>query len=139
VSRLTARAIGEALSFGKQVYAVTVVIDDAGADDRIAALEADWRRWDPGVPLRVLRTEYASVVAPIVAFIDELCTHSQPVVVLIPVVVPGRLRYLILHNQVDVVLSAALRGRSDVVVAKVPMALTETPDESPDPASSGVD
>jgi hypothetical protein len=55
------------------------------------------------------------------------------------VVVPGRLRYLILHNQVDVVLSAALRGRSDVVVAKVPMALTETPDESPDPASSSVD
>jgi hypothetical protein len=37
------------------------------------ALESAWRsRWDPGVPLRVLRTEYASVVDPIVSYIDEI-------------------------------------------------------------------
>ena len=33
--------------------------------------EPAWDEWDPGVPLRVLHTEYASVVDPIVALIDE--------------------------------------------------------------------
>ena len=136
VSRLTARAVAEALSFGTQVYAVSVVLEDAGADERIARLEDAWRRWDPGVPLRVLRTEFASVVGPIVEFIDELCLHTQPVMVLIPVVVPDRLRYRILHNQVDVVLSAALRGRPDVVVARVPLSVGEPPGGVVEPAPS---
>ena len=45
----------------------------------------------------------------------------QQIVVLIPVVVPEHARYWILHNHVDRVLSAALRTRTDVVVARVPM------------------
>ncbi len=44
-------------------------------------------------------------------------------VVLIPVVIPERVRYRFLHNQIDVVLSAALRTRPDVVVARVQLPL----------------
>jgi hypothetical protein len=44
-------------------------------------------------------------------------------VVLIPVVRPDRVRYRILHNHIDLVLSRALRSRMDVVVARVPMPL----------------
>jgi hypothetical protein len=44
-------------------------------------------------------------------------------VVLIPVVVPEHLRYRILQNQIDLVLTAALRTRTDVVVARVRMPL----------------
>jgi len=43
------------------------------------------------------------------------------VVVLIPVVIPERLRYRLLHNQVDLVLASQLRRREDVIVARVPM------------------
>jgi hypothetical protein len=39
------------------------------------------------------------------------------------VVVPDRLRYLFLHNHIDAVLGRALRGRPDIVVAKVPTLL----------------
>ncbi len=78
-------------------------------------------RWNPGVPLRVLRTEYASVARPIVAFVDRLRRHcSEPVIVLIPVALPDRLRYRFLHNHVDLVLTRELRYRPDVVVARVP-------------------
>jgi hypothetical protein len=49
-------------------------------------------------------------------------------VVLIPVVVPEHFRFRILHNQIDHVLSAALRTRTDVVVARVPMPLRESTD-----------
>ena len=93
-----------------------------------AALEHAWEQWDPGVPLEILHTEYASVVRPIVAFIDEARRRSdQQIVVLIPVVVPTHFRYRLLHNQIDRVLSRALRDRTDLVVARVAMPLTPPP------------
>jgi hypothetical protein len=58
-------------------------------------------------------------VDPVIDFIDEARErHDHQIVVLIPAVVPTRLRYRILHNQIDVVLSTALRDRVDVVVAR---------------------
>jgi amino acid transporter len=125
VSRLTSHALCEALSLGQEVIAVSVVLDqDDGPQPEGSSLERAWAEWDPGVPLRILHTEYASVVTPIVAFIDELRAHGdEQIVVLIPVVVPEHVRYWILHNQIDRVLSAALHSRSDVVVARVPLPL----------------
>jgi amino acid transporter len=132
VSRLAERAISEALSLGQEVVAISVVIDQGDDGDRAAReLSREWDEWDPGVPLRVLHTEYSSVVDPMVAFIDEAREGSdRQIVVLIPVVVPEHFRYRILHNQVDVVLSAALRTRTDIVVARVPLPLAEPSDAS---------
>ena len=71
----------------------------------------DWERWNCGIPLKLLHTDYASVVQPIVAFIDQLrADHpDDQFVVLIPVIRPEKFRYRILHNQLDLVLSSALR------------------------------
>ncbi len=92
--------------------------------DRARQLEEDWIRWGPGVPLRVLRTEYASVVRPIVAFIDDLRQREEEqIMVLIPVAVPERIRYLFLHNHLDLVLERALRARTDVVIGRVQVPL----------------
>jgi hypothetical protein len=125
ISRLTEHALCEALSLGQEVIAVTVVLaaGDEG-QERQRQLETAWAEWDPGVTLRVLHTEYSSVVDPLVKFIDEerASRHDQ-IVVLIPVVIPDRIRYRILHNQIDVVLSTALRSRTDLVVARVRMPL----------------
>jgi amino acid transporter len=129
VSRLTRHAICEALSLGQEAMAVSVAIDP-GDDGQSAAdaLEQEWAQWDPGVPLRILHTEYSSVVGPIIALIDELRERNdKQIVVLIPVVIPNRLRYRILHNQIDHVLSAALRTRTDVVVARIAMPLQAPP------------
>src|SRR5262249_32072182 len=88
----------------------------------VRELQRQWTRWNPGVPLRVLRTEYASVARPIVAFVDKLRRrYSEPVIVLIPVALPDRLRYRFLHNHIDLVLTRALRYRPDVIVARVPV------------------
>ena len=124
VSLLTEHALCEAASLGQDVIAVTVVLrggDDAARDAE--RLRRHWRRWDPGVPLKVLHTDYASVVEPILAYIDELHDErpDDQLVVLIPVIRPDKLRYRILHNQMDIVLSRALRSRSDVIVARVTM------------------
>ena len=122
VSRLTQHALSEALSLSDQVIAVTVVFDGEPVGMPEADVERRWQEWDPGVELRVLHTDYASIVQPIVAFVDELlAAHDRQVVVLIPVVIPDRLRYRLLHNQIDLLLASELRRRPDVVVARVPM------------------
>ena len=136
LSRLTEHAIGEAESLGQEVIAVTVVLRTGDEATHWAdSLQHQWRRWDCGVPLKVLHTDYASVVDPIVTFIDRVIAdhpHDQ-IVVLIPVIRPDKFRYRILHNQLDLVLSAALRTRDDVIVARVSVPL-EPPagDETPD-------
>jgi amino acid transporter len=138
VSRLTEQALEEALSLGQEVIAVYVLLSSGDeAEEEECELEREWRQWDPGVPLRVLRTEYSSVVEPLVAFIDgERQRHRDQIVVLIPVVVPDRLRYRILHNQIDLVLSQALKSRTDLVVARAKMPLdvhTKRPPSKPEP------
>jgi amino acid transporter len=125
VSRLTSVALSQALSIGEHVLAVSVLQDEEDADERDAALRAQWTSWNPGVPLRVLRTEYASIAGPIVALIDELRERVEgQIIVLLPVVHPDRRRDALLHNHVDRVVAAALQSREDVVVTRVPMGIS---------------
>jgi amino acid transporter len=139
ISRLTEHALCEAESLGQEVIAVTVVLqttDEAAQDGE--TLQEQWRRWNPGVPLKVLHTEYASTVEPIVAYIDATrqAHPDHQLVVLIPVIRPDRWRYRFLHNQIDLVLSSALRSRSDIVVARVSLPLERVTDPStPDHAA----
>jgi amino acid transporter len=132
VSRLSSYAISEALSLGQDVVAVRVVLEESDQGDEAARqFEEEWRRWNPGVRLEVLRTQYASVVDPIVRYIDDLCLQKdQQVVVLIPTLIPSRLRYRFLHNQLDLVLSVALLTHPEVIVARVTMPLEDEPDRS---------
>jgi len=133
VSRLTRHAICEALSLGDEVMAVTVVFDGEVTGLPWSDIEDDWQRWDPGVPLEVLHTDYASIVQPIVRFVDGLLERKdRQLVVLIPVLIPEKIRYRLLHNQTDLVLSSELRRRTDLVVARVPMPLR--PPAKPEPA-----
>ncbi len=91
----------------------------------------------------MLHTDYASIVQPIVRFVDSLRRRNDcQLVVLIPVLIPERIRYRLLHNQVDLVLSTELRRRPDLVVARVSMPLRppaepepELPPERPEPAA----
>lgn len=125
VSRLTAYAISEALSLGDEVIAVTVVFDDDSLGPQSSEVEGDWARWQPGVPLTVLHTSYASIVQPVVSFVEQTGRRTDDqLVVLIPVITPDRVRHRLLHNQTDLALAAALRRRGDVVVARVPMPIS---------------
>jgi hypothetical protein len=124
VSKVTAAALADALSIGDEVVAVHVQF----TDDEKSALVAEWARWNPGVPLVTLRSPYHSVVRPILRYVRSTEARRgghDLVVVLIPVVVPRRLRHRILHNQMDLVLDAVLHRRKDVVVARIPYRLED--------------
>ena len=138
LSRLTGHALTEAMSMGQEVKAVTVVLQGGDEGTRyIDTLREEWRTWDPGVALHVVHNDYASVVQPIVEFIDDVRREhpDDQIVVLIPVVRPDHLRQRILHNQIDLVLSRTLRSRSDIVVARVTMPL-EPPAGAPEAPST---
>jgi amino acid transporter len=124
LSRLTARALEDALALSDNVVAVTVVFDEA-AQHRI---ERQWEAWNPGVRLITLHSQYRSVIRPILRFVNsvEVRSHDR-VVVLIPEIVPQGLFHNFLHNQMGILMTAALRSRSDCVVAMVPMHVDEAP------------
>jgi hypothetical protein len=119
VSRLTAKAITDARSLSGEVVAVNVEFEDESAPP--SHVVRDWELWHPGVRLVTLHSSYSSVVQPICEYIERLRTEEpeRVVVVLIPVIVPHKLRHRLLHNHLDLVLSSALRTRTDVVVGRV--------------------
>lgn len=122
LSRLTSQALSDALSFGQNVVAVSVLFDDAS----VTQLEADWERWQPGVRLVTLRSQYHSVVRPILRFVNSVEVRSNDrVMILIPEIVPEHWFQGFLHNQMSIILAAALRNRENVVVGMMPMHLRD--------------
>jgi amino acid transporter len=121
VSRMTETTLGTALSLGHEVVAVSVQFDD----ERAAAVQSDWDRWNPGVRLVVLRPQSRSVAAPMLAYLGSPEIRDRQVMVLIPEVEPRKLRHRLLQNQRGVVLADVLRRRSNVNVARVPFRLTQ--------------
>jgi amino acid transporter len=118
ISTLTRQALSEALSMSDQVIALSVQFDDADAD----ALERAWQVWNPGVRLAVLRSEFRSVVRPVLRFVDSLeRDDGRRTLVLIPEVVPRWPWQTFLHNQMGVILTEALRSHTDLTVARLPL------------------
>jgi amino acid transporter len=125
VSRLTRIAMAEAMSLSSDVVAVSVAVQQVQDErDYSGDLQQQWASWNPGPPLEVLHTEFSSIVDPIVEYIERARERADvQIVVLIPTVLPRHWRYRLLHNQLDLVLSAALHRYPDVVVARVQMPL----------------
>ncbi|SFH15963.1 APC family permease [Streptomyces mirabilis] len=120
VSRLTQHALSAARALGHEVVAVAVHADPA----KVRALRESWDRWNPGVRLDVVDSPQRSLVEPIVDYVRRAEEGGRQIAVLIPEVEPLHRRYQILQNQRGLLLAAALRARTDVVVCVVPYRLS---------------
>lgn len=120
VSKLTQHALTAARSLGHEVVAVAVHADPLKA----RALDESWDRWNPGVRLDVIDSPQRSLVEPIVDYVQRAAEGGRQIAVLIPEVEPLHRRYQILQNQRGLLLAAALRARTDVVVCVVPYRLS---------------
>ncbi|MEU9546007.1 MULTISPECIES: APC family permease [Streptomyces] len=120
VSRLTQHALSAARALGHEVVAVAVHADPA----KVRALRESWDRWNPGVRLDVVDSPQRSLVEPIVDYVQRAQEGGRQIAVLIPEVEPLHRRYQILQNQRGLLLAAALRARTDVVVCVVPYRLS---------------
>lgn len=120
VSRLTQHALSAARALGHEVVAVAVHADPV----KVRALRESWDRWNPGVRLDVVDSPQRSLVEPIVEYVQRAEEGGRQIAVLIPEVEPLHRRYQILQNQRGLLLAAALRARTDVVVCVVPYRLS---------------
>ena len=120
VNRLTSIVLSRALSICPNVIAVSIIFSDD--DVPRSAVRERWARWNPGVRLVTVSSPYHSLGRPFVRLVDKLTVHFDGhVVVLIPVLRPAHIRDRILHNQLDLALSNAIRTRSDISVARIPV------------------
>jgi hypothetical protein len=113
VSLLAERALQAAMSLGGEVVPIAVDIEPA----ETSRLREQWRQWDPGVDLQVLPSPRRNLVPPTIAFVRTQMQQGRHVTVLLAQVEPTRRRYRILHNQRGLILAAALRVRTDAVIA----------------------
>ncbi|NMP22592.1 APC family permease [Sulfobacillus harzensis] len=126
LTELTRRALDHALSLSDQVIAVVVLFEEPG-DDNASTKTAKqflqaWEVWNPPVRLSILKSQYHSVVKPLLRFISTLERQAdERVLVLIPEAVPEGLGASLLHNRLGSVIRQALRRRTDVVIGTVPM------------------
>ncbi|MDX6256982.1 MAG: hypothetical protein QOJ11_3316 [Frankiales bacterium] len=119
VTRLTELALRTALQLGGRVIPVEVDLDPEATE----ALRRQWELWDCGLELVILPSEHRTLVPPMVDFVHAQMALGHQVTVLLAEVEPRRRRYQVLHNQRGLILAAALRSRTDAVVAIQPFRL----------------
>jgi amino acid transporter len=113
VSTITEQALEAAVRMGGEVAAVAAAIDP-GATKK---LSAKWEQWDPGIPLTVLPCPNRSLVATLVGYVRKRTAEGKRVTVLLGQVEARHWWQRLLHNPRGPVLAAALRSRTDAVIA----------------------
>jgi amino acid transporter len=120
LSRLTSAVLGHALATGREVRALHAAFEGEPTE----ALEADWRDWDPGVPLIVIPSPERSVTRAFLSYLATPDVAAHPnVIVMIGEIEPRKLRHRLLLNQRGTILASVLRRRSDAAIATIPFRL----------------
>lgn len=115
VSAMSQRALATALRMSDEVHAVTAEID-AGSTKR---LSAQWKEWNPGVPLSVLPAPHRSLVATLVGYVRSQTSQGRSVVVLLAHMEARHWWQRIMHNPRGPVLTAQLRSHTEAVIAEM--------------------
>ncbi|HEV8202571.1 MAG TPA: APC family permease, partial [Candidatus Polarisedimenticolia bacterium] len=119
VNRATIFALRYAKSIAHEVEAVHVALDEKRAE----MIQQQWKTWGGGVPLRLLESNYRSLIAPLVDHIDDLMQgrrRNEMVTVVLPEFVTAHWWEGLFHNQSAFLIKGALLFRPGVVVTSVP-------------------
>ena len=119
VTRLAELALRTGSQLGGQLIPVAVDLDPASTQE----LRRQWAEWGCGYDLVVLPSPHRSLVEPMVDFVQQQIDAGHQVTVLLAQVEPRHRRYQVLHNQRGLIMAAALRARTDAVVATLPFRL----------------
>jgi hypothetical protein len=95
---------------------------------RTLEIQEKWGRWGMDVPLRVLPSEYRSMVQPLMRYLEGLeweLGFDEPLTLVLPEFVPTKLWHFFLHGQNALLLKIALyfqrrSGSRITVVTDVP-------------------
>jgi amino acid transporter len=115
VSCVAERAVQAALQMGGDVVPITVEVDP----DSTQRVVKQWQDWDPGMELTVLPSPHRSLVTPTINFVRSEIDKGRHVTVLLAQVSPKHWRHRLLYNQRGPLLEAALRTRTDAIIASL--------------------
>jgi hypothetical protein len=123
VHRGVLEALNYARTLSNDVTAVYVETDPL----ETARLREKWARWGDGLRLEVLRSEYRSIIEPLIGYLDRLdaCQRDDVITVVMPQFLPSRWWHNILHNQTALLLRLGLLFRRGMVVTDVPYRLKD--------------
>jgi amino acid transporter len=126
------RGVLKALAFARTLSPdVTAVYVETSAEEGEKVRER-WSRWGDGVRLKVLKSPYRSITAPLIKYLNELGAQRQPgdvITVVLPQFIPVNWWENLLHNQTAWPLRLALLFREGYIVIDVPYHLANTPEE----------
>jgi amino acid transporter len=124
LNRAAAMALGYARSISDNVLAVHVVAEADADPDEFARR---WREWtDDRIPLQIVPSPYREVISPLVELIEKRARDDrEPVTVVLPAVMTRHVWQEPLHNQLEYVLTLALLGKANVVIASVSTRLAD--------------
>jgi amino acid transporter len=111
------------LTSPERIIAVYIGFDN----ESLHRMEEKWERWNPGIRLVTLRSQYRSVMKPLFRFINSAearVSENDFVTLLIPEFVTRKWWHRALHNQTSLLIKAYALSRKDIVVISVPYHLT---------------
>jgi amino acid transporter len=111
------QAVEYAQTISDKVFVCYVDIDQ----DATEKLKKVWDKWANGIPLVIIPSPFRSVLGPLLGYIDELHLQSKrtKISVIVPEFITKRWYHQFLHNQMTLVLKAALRLRPGKVVTTI--------------------
>lgn len=110
-------AVEYAQTISDKVFVCYVDIDQ----DSTEKLKKVWEKWATGITLVIIPSPYRSVIGPLLGFIDQMHADSQRsnISVVVPEFLTKRWYHQFLHNQMTLVLKAALRLKPGKVVTTI--------------------
>ncbi|MDH7489361.1 MAG: APC family permease [Anaerolineae bacterium] len=124
VHRGVIAALNYARSISDDVTAVYVEVDPA----ETPKIQRKWADWGEGIRLVTLKSEYRSIIGPLIEYVDKVDDpnrRDQVVTIVLPRFVPARPWHNLLHNQTAILIHLAFVFRRDVMVTDVPFHLEE--------------
>lgn len=124
VHRGVIAALNYARAISDDVTAVYVEVDPAETEK----VKRKWADWGEGIRLITLKSEYRSIIGPLIEYVDKVDEpnrRDQVVTIVLPQFVPARPWHNLLHNQTAILIHLAFVFRRDVMVTDVPFHLEE--------------
>ena len=122
------RVVEHSLNYAKSLSArqiIAVYVSFEKEDDK--KFEEKWEKWQTGVRLVTLHSQYRSIIQPLFKFVDTVEHKAKEsnyqVTVIIPQFIPKKGWHNFLHNQSSLLIRAFLLFRSNLVITTVPFHL----------------
>jgi amino acid transporter len=122
------RVVLNTISFAQSLNTDVIAVYVGFSEEDIEKMEQKWEDWGAPCRLVTLRSEYRSLLGPIIRFLKKIETREgrpNHVHIIIPQFIPKKWWHYFLHNQSALLLRAWLLNNKDFVITTVPYHLNK--------------